>query len=398
MDVQYNPLGIYIYGLSYLIAVSKAHYFALGIILVISSLNTFLFYKILSLLKIKINIKIFISSLFIFYYALLGGTYVYLETVTLFFILGSILLTFHNKFFFSGIVIFLAFYSKQYALFIIAPTLFFFFYTFSFKRALKASGILISGFLITLSVLYFIHSGQVDFSNYTLRLLGRSNMDSVVGHTGIGLKLSQSVYDFIKVMIFCLFIPYTILIIPYKRLAKSKYILFFLATFCCSLSVLVFSTYVYYYLLIMPWTLFILAVLLNDYELKSFKLSFFNLILVFTILAGFYTIKIIINKKNMLNSTHAQSEQIMKFVPPKSNVYLFIDPIYYYYTDYYSANNAELGYRFPKGKKFEYILKSAKIDSHLIISIKEYEKRKDNFTSNFIIIGFDKKNMYLKKI
>ena len=47
MDVQYNPLGIYIYGLPYLFINQNVHVYSLLLVFFISILNLIVFYRIL---------------------------------------------------------------------------------------------------------------------------------------------------------------------------------------------------------------------------------------------------------------------------------------------------------------------------------------------------------------
>ena len=395
MDVQYNPLGIYIYGLPYLFINQNVHVYSLLLVFFISILNLIVFYRILGFLKIKTNIKIFSVSLFIFYYTLIGGTYIYLETVTLFFLLLTVLQFLKEKYIVAGMFLFLAFYCKQYALTLALPMSIFIFYKTSINKAFKNSFRIILGFFLVLISFFIIHSDQIEFSTYLLRLMGKANLDGFVQHTGIGLTLGGSIMDFLKVMLFCLFIPFSFFLLFSVKF--SKILLFFFVAFLSSLLSLIFSTYVYYYLLIIPWILFVLAIILDKVELNPLR-NIFRILVVLTTLSSFYILKIILTKKEKLEYVNEQVKLMEKHVPINSKVYLFIDPIYYYYASYYSVNNKKLGYRFPKGKKFEYIIKSVTKDSYIIIENAKFLKAKEDFNNNFLIVGSDEQNTYIKKI
>ena len=157
IDVPYNPLGIYIYGLPNLIS-KNTEYLTISLLLIISIFNIFQFNLLLKKVNIDRYIRIFIVTIFIFYSSFLGGTYIYLEQITFSFILVTIYFYLNRQYFLTGCFLFLAFYTKQYALAIVLPIIIQTLLEAKFKIAIKNLITLLSGFIGILIIMYFIHA------------------------------------------------------------------------------------------------------------------------------------------------------------------------------------------------------------------------------------------------
>ena len=120
MKIPYNPLGIYLYGTPNFIT-QNTIYYVYVLLLLISIFNVLLYNKILKILQIISPIRTFATILFVFYTAFLGGTYIYLENITIFFMFIAIIFFLKQQYFLTGSFLFLAFYTKQYGLSLALP-------------------------------------------------------------------------------------------------------------------------------------------------------------------------------------------------------------------------------------------------------------------------------------
>lgn len=394
INVQYNPMGMYIYGLPNLIKEQTLE-LTLILMLIFNLLNMFLFDKILGLLLIDKAIRIFSVTIFIFYFSFLGGTYVYLEIFTLFFILLTVIFFLKEKYFVTGSLLFLAFYTKQYALSLSIPILVYSYLNVNNKVFFKRIFILSSGFIILLVLAYIAHKDQVDIVTFLKRLIAQNNTEGRLKQTGNN-NILNSIKDFLKVFGFYLFLPFSIFLVIKNKL-KSKYSGFFILVFLCSILSLFFAQFVYYYLLIFPWLIILLAINLNENSLNPGLTFLFRGILIVSIISTLYVFKILQGKKTNYKNTMSSVSKAIKFVPRNSNVYLYTDETLYYYAPYFSSNHEKIGYSFPKGRSIDYFNGYMDSGSYVIISNKQFKINSDSFTYDFKFLGSDEKNTYLLK-
>ncbi|MCK5823957.1 MAG: hypothetical protein KAG96_00955 [Ichthyobacteriaceae bacterium] len=401
MAVEYNPLAIYFYGIPYLLTSEiETQYFFL-VVFAIQLISVAVFYKVLTLLKIKQQIKTFTIILFMLYSLFLGGISIYLEPLMLLFMLLTTLFLFKKKYFLSGVFLFLSFYTKQYALAFAIP-IFYWVVMDDDKRIIKNFSLFKSGFFTVLILMYVIHFNQIDFWDYLKRLVGIMGVEGAIKITG-GQSVLMYLASFVLIPTVFIFVPFSFYLLKFIKI--DKYIVFFILAFLSTMLSIYFSVILYYFYAIIPWSIFILAIALNklNYSIIVYKFSINKVLKYLTI----YTVIVFgaygwyskyNNTIHKYNRDIAVSKVLVDVVPKNSKVYLKISPAQYYYGNYRSANYKKLGYTFPRTRAYNTVLDQIEKDSYLIFYAVEdslvTKKLKDNY--DFIECINNKYNVFKK--
>ncbi|AUP81067.1 hypothetical protein C1H87_21050 [Flavivirga eckloniae] len=355
LNCSYSPLVMYMLSVPFYFSDGIGLVFMFTYYFAVFPLIGVLFYQILKHYSSSKKMCLFFTTLLIAANFVFEGFHILLEPYVLLFQLTAIwiLLTWKLKsssLFLVGVLIFLAFYSKQYGLFIF-PAVVFWIYkeANNTKRFFIKTSYLGFGFLvpILLAIGYFYTYENIAVVNFLARLFG---IDALKGDEVITWVAYTTAGVFKKVGQFTIDFPFFALLLFFIFSKKNKItsqingfsLLLVIGAFCT----LYFAYYSHYFQLIIPYV--ILAMLSfgrNILEKKSMILV--PLCLVFLVGASLKY------KNKFVEKREHHHEQLVNIPVLKSNViskdvYLHgISPAYYFLCKYNSPSYAVLGYKYP---------------------------------------------------
>ena len=360
----YSPLGMYLLGIPFLFFNSiNSPIIFLVIVFVFNLVNGFFFYQILRYLNIeKLNAGLH-TSFFVLYIFLMEGSMIILEPFVLFFILTGLLALLHRHFFMAGFLVFLSFYSKQYALFVLPGFLLYplmgnNFYHEKVKCALKVVLGFLIPFIILLILIGFLYS--YDFNKAFLKILGITSVGSDA--TGHGYSYKLFIYRTIQLLIgypllfFWIYFTFqnpknTIKILLVINKSNMNILLLFLLLLAGSLFQLYFAANMHYFILIIPWILLITALIQKEFELRHPKREIvFTIVFFISLLLAGVTTKNTIDRKLIAYKEQVLESQFIGSVIPKGSKVqiqrLTVNPAQFFLLGYHSSNSSKLGYGF----------------------------------------------------
>ncbi len=385
IDVAYTPLGMYFLSFAFKlnpdsgIRVMLIYYFIFYLI------DAFLLYRILSYFYIKKQLKKQVLLLFIISLFILEGTNILLEPFVLLFQFVALILLFqwklkkHRlKLLLSGISIFLAFFSKQYGLFIIPA--FFYFIVVNSKKTQEvvfnllsfATGLLIPTMALFVYFYYEIGLGAVETTYQLLGIQFITGEEVITGITYTFSRFLESLLNFILKTPYVI-IPFFILLKKREQSQKLSTKSFFIILIISGGFVqLYFAAYYHYYQLIVPYFLLLIANLYAENEAKvlallkpAFKIT--KTIFVFTSLVW-----LTVDVNNLVHRYTVQKKNVdilNNCLERNSDIYLEgISAAYYYLCLYNSPNYKKLGYKFPSELSLQSIHDYIPSNSYIIAS------------------------------
>lgn len=390
MNVAYNPLGIYIFSLLFYIFPDAGYYIINTYFLIFYLANGFLFFKNLKLVGNNKALNIQITLILIISLYVLQGSDIYLEPIVLMFVQTSLYLLLKwelkNKKYlliFVGTNIFLAFFSKQYGLFIIPAVLYFIYINSNTKLNLtKNLFAIFIGFAIPLIILftYFSIFKSINVVEFIGRIIGINYLTGSEIVTGVNyhfLKFLETTANFFIKVPIVIFIFYAAFSKNVKVLTSKS--LFYIIIGAGASGQLFFASYFHYYQLIIPFCLLLIANIISEtHEVEKVRLlkifRYLSLLFIITTLYWITNDFIFYNKYHKEQSLNKQLLQ--NVINEKEKVYLQgISPSYYFICKYLSPNYKELGYKFAEELSLKKINESLPEGSYIIIepSLLEFE-------------------------
>ncbi|PIV93349.1 MAG: hypothetical protein COW44_09960 [Flavobacteriaceae bacterium CG17_big_fil_post_rev_8_21_14_2_50_33_15] len=403
IGTNYNPLAIIIMGIPFLFENEPSYYWHYIIHLLTMISSTIVFYKILCQISKNQNQNLFYSSFFLLGSLFLDGRYILLEPLSVFFqllVVNLYLKSNHlRQFFLIGIFICLAFLSKQFGLFILAPIGIDI--LVRKENAIKKIVLIGIGMLIPL-IVFYIYLSQIDLSveQFVYFILGQGNNLDVGTGTGKDFVL----LDFIKAPLYFLMQHLYLLLIPILIFKNSKILnnhFYFLSLLVLSsLLVLYFAVYSHYFQYVLPYALLLFVYLVNYNKNKRLeKISFSLFVLSFFVISIISTISFT-RKKNQVITQRDGAKIITSYIKPNSEVYLDgISPAYYYICNLQSINLKDISFTFPGYYYPKTIFNNLKDGSYIIIAENRY-KLYEQFLKNQTVKEFivDNKKYYVVNI
>jgi hypothetical protein len=382
INCNYNPLVLYLFALPFklfgevpLLLLVTLHYLmypALG----------WVFYKTLAIIGAPKTLQYLFPFILIMANLILDGVYIMLEVYVLVFQLCALLflLGSQNKpytgQFMAGICLFLAFYAKQYGLFILPSLLYWnVVNSGSTKGFLKLVIYLGLGFIIPLlaTFMYFHFKEQTSISVFFWRIIGQSAVANELPITGIYSTFQGRLE---RIWQFLLKFPFVLLVIVplWLRKPRNQFSNLALLLLLGSFSPLLFAYYDHYFQFATTYLLLTLA----TFHGVS-KWNHFNAVRVICwcfILVSCTKFPKILTKRKMahLNQTY-NTPLIEKALPKHTPVFLHgLGTQYQYLAKFNSANAQVLGYKFPEEFHFQDIPKHMEKGSYIVVDPK-IEKR-----------------------
>ena len=388
IGTSYNPLAIIVIGIPFLFESEPSYYWHFIIHLLTMLSSSIVFYKILSLISKNQNQNLFYSSFFLLGSLFLDGRYILLEPLSVFFQLLTVYIYLKSShlsnFFLIGLFACLAFLSKQYGLFILAPIGI----DILIKRekVLKKIVLIGIGILIPLIVFYFYLS-QIDLSlkQFVYYILGQgSDLD-----TGTGTGQDFVFLDFIRAPIIFLVQHLYLLLIPVlifqnKKLINNQ-VYFFSVMVLSSLLVLYFAVYNHYFQYVLPYALLLFVYLINSNKsIKLEKISVALFMVSFILISAISTISFV-RKKDQVIAQKEGAKVISSYIKPNSEVYLDgISPAYYYICNLKSINLKKISFAFPGYYFASTIYDNMNDGSYIIIAENRFKLYKELLSSQTV--------------
>lgn len=394
MQVPYNPLSIYIIGLPTYFQNLNGPIFSIIIVFLCQLINSILFYLLLLKFDIsKLSSRI-ASFLFLDFLLLLDGYSIILEPVQMIFLLSSVLLFLNQKFFITGLVFFLAFYSKQYSLALAFGFGLSIIYKSDIKSSLKQIALIFSGFIIGVMMVFLISYKNIDFSHYIIRLLGLS------WEQGKPTGPNYGIIDFINVLkrlIITFPLVFLVIFTLWKIKITKKTILLIGNLIGFSL-IFLLAAYHHYVALVLPWS-FIISFIYFDQQIRNPLITkLWNQFLVLSAILCFFYVHFIQNITQKYYTINTQlAKEFNTIIPKGSKVFLYSYPqTIYYLADYRSANNEKIGYTFPENASVDYFAKYSESASYGIIKKDLYIKNSKAFV-DYLIVTQNNETIFLRK-
>jgi hypothetical protein len=360
-NVAYTPLSMYILSLVYYIFPEASLYLFYTVITLLYVFCGFLFLQILRNFGIEQKLTVVMTSILVVALFVYDGANIQLEPFVLIFQLISILLfqkwikTDNLLYLFgTGFNCFLAFYAKQYGLFILIGYAWYFFANRNeMKERIKSVLIFLAGFMIPvlfLLVQFYFH--ELNPSEMFVKIAGIEVLKGNEVITGIGYDVFNLVRSLFRSLIE---VPVLILIFPlsikYAGLPKLKDTMLIFCIATGSLLQLLFAGYRHYYQLIGPYMLILMALMFRDLSAQTpwLKKWFKILIIAFIIISAGNVADRFNHRIKRLKRQNINAELLLGVLPRGEKVYLQgVSPAYYYLCRYNSADFKTLGYRFPE--------------------------------------------------
>ena len=285
--------------------------------------------------------------------------------------------------FLVGLCISLAFFTKQYVLFILLPIgvdiL------LRKKHFLKETIILTLGIILPVLLWFFYYNyHDITLLQYFKYISGKGlNLDTGNG-TGINNKFNTTgLVNYLILYIFILFTPFLL------RRKKHKNPLFYILLFIAPFSVFIFASYYHYFQYIFPFTLILITFLLSKESSFINKKVFHAALIISTIMVIALTIKSVNGQKLYYERQTINEKILLQAIPKNAAVYLSgIRPAFYYLGNYKSINLKDIGYTFPGYFYPETIFKNLKKGDYLVLTnayIHDYDKYLDEFEKETIL-------------
>lgn len=347
----YTPLGIYLYSIPFYCNQSAGLLiFQIGIG-VLYSVNALLFFILSKWINPHTKLRVFFTLLMLIMQFKLQGLHILLEPIVLFFLLLSIILLFKAKekvelYMVSGLCVFLAFFTKQYGVFVVPSMLFYIVLSSENKKEFfKKSTFFLLGLSLPFLVLYAYYYNSFSIGELLGKLLGKTTKESpfivtAPNYTAEGLvyKLKRVTYMF----------PYVgLLVLLFFKRTKNYW--FLVVLFLCSLTQLYFAYYYHYFQLIIPF-LILLLLAIDVKIMRKATVVVLAITTVFTVSSFLEVAKK--ERKQKAKATHQQeiAAELEKCLPKGEAVYLHgVSPAFYFKSKYNSPNTKSIGYVFPNG-------------------------------------------------
>jgi hypothetical protein len=405
IGISYNPLSIIVLGIPFLFTQNPSYIWHLAINFLIIFSSSIVFYKILNQITSNQKYNSVAALFFILGSLILDGRYLVLEPLSILFqLLGTYLYFIFKKsnrfhmLIWVGFFICLAFLSKQYGLFILAPIVIDILITK--KIVVKRIAFLSIGLIIPL-VLFYLYLNQINLTIYQFisYILGKGPMLDIGTGTGIELDVLSYVtapFIFILKNLYLILIP--ILFWKNKsRFNNEKY--FYFIAFLCSVLPLIFAIYSHYFQYVLPFSLLLYSYMLKfNSNQKLEKLGVFLFSISFFVICSVSVISFSRKNNQLLNQQEA-AKIISSHIPVNSQVYLDgLNPAYYYLCQLQSINLKDISYTFPGYFYPETIVNNLKPNSYIIVSENRYDLYKHliNNPSTEPLVLFNKKYIIIK--
>ncbi len=355
LNCSYSPLVMYILSIPFYFNNDTGIVFLFTYYFTVFLIISLLFFQILKFFNSSNKKCFFFTVLLITANFVFEGFHILLEPYVLLFQLMAIWLLLKWKLkkralFLTGVFVFLAFYAKQYGLFII-PALVFLLYREAkdIRSFISNLSFFMLGFFVPILTLisYFCVYENISIKFFLLRLFGipaikENEIVTGIDYSVIGVfkKVGQFIIDF-PFFILTVFLFYGTKLKTISQ--NSKFTLLLLIGAFCTLY---FAYYSHYFQLIIPYIIIATVVLYKSF-LEEKSIIVFLLSLVFLVGASLKLKNKFLEKKEHYNEQLANMPVLESNVNNK-NVYLHgISPAYYFLCKYNSPNYAVLGYKFP---------------------------------------------------
>lgn len=373
INCSYSPLAMYILSIPFYIDKNTGAEFLYFFLLILYPIIGILFYKVLRYFNENKKVCLFYTIILITANIILEGYHVLLEPYVLLFQLIALwlILSWENKkwkIFLSGFFVFLAFFTKQYGVFIL-PGIVYFLYkeVKSIRLFLFNLQFLIAGILLPICffTLYFVFVEGLLIEEFIQKLFAISALkgDEIV--TGTDYLLTRLLAKNGELLIrfpFILLVGY--LLFNKKKKTKSWFGLLLLGGSFCQLY---FAYYNHYYQLIIPYFIITLVSLSKQFFQQKGKIILITS--VFFIGSGFFELyKAFRDNKIMYQRQQVNISILTSSLPKFEKVYLQgISPAYYFLCKYNSPNLKMLGYKYPEELKLSTINKYLPSDAYIIL-------------------------------
>lgn len=354
--------------------------------------NGFLTYLILRNSKITRGNSLLISLIQVTIIIQLIGRDIVLEPFVLFFLLVSVYsiqTKIKIKYIIAGVFSFLAFWSKQYALFSLPA--FSFYIIFHIKNPLKVRLNYFIQYLFTfislflLSVLYL---GLTSKSNYTSIInIYLGNVGSDISPTGLEYSVKGLLIQIIKVFIF--YAPFVILVfLEGKRVINFISInpvgSLLLGLFIFSFSQYIFAYHIHYFSLSIPFILIFTYLLISKSQIGIFGIPVFKLIffLIPVLISLYFTAGFLhsIEKKVLRrNELFLTAKEINEIVPIFSKAYVIGDRGLIFLCNFNPPGDKRKLSGFYEVYPPEVILREILNNEYLIVSIEKEENIREYY-------------------
>ncbi len=347
----YTPLGMYIYSIPFYFNQNvNLLVFQIGVGL-LYVINAFLFFKVSKWVNSDTKYRLFFTLLMLLMQFKLQGLHILLEPIVLFFILCALVMMFKGKekniyFFYSGVFVFLAFYTKQYGLFVVPSIVFFILYSSKNRKEYCEKTLLFFiGLLLPVVVLIVCYYSCFSIKELVFKLLGKTPENSPFIITAPNYTYKGLIYKLKQVTYMFPFIP----LIALAFFKRTKLVWVVLLLFLCSLTQLYFAYYYHYFQLIVPFIILLILAI----DVKIMRKTSVAVLLITGVFIGASFITVIKEDKKQKDKAAYQAQTaiaLSKCLPTESEVYLHgVSQAYYFKNKYGSPNTQKIGYAFPNG-------------------------------------------------
>lgn len=332
----YTPLMMYINSILYLIFDSPPYiYFLIFQYLVIISSGVILF-KIIERKGIKKDLIIFITLLFLIAVLSSDGNYINLEIYILLCTLASYLLLLNKNYFFSGLVLALSVFFKQYGILNFLP--FLLILLFVEKEKLNYILIFCLGAFLPLVIFffYFITIENIELVHLITQLTGG-------GYGQKGISAEKSILTvIIGAKVFLLLIGILVILAIKSRAKLNKIDFVLIAGICLNLIPVAIQSFPHYFILSFPYIFILYARLISEKDIKFLITSNSTLF----IISGLLFLRTY-NYRNLYDYQVETANKYLKEYPIGSKVFLFGEIRHLYFlNDYRNPALSEVGYSY----------------------------------------------------
>ena len=356
INCSYTPLALYLNSIPFYLLNDPGLPVVFSFFLLIYLGVAVLFYKLSFYFNSHKKVNIFFTLLLICSLLQLEGIHILLEPYVLLFQLVAFYLLFRFEKkdsiqIYVGLFVFLAFYSKQYGLFVLPAIVYLNLKeSLSFTHFFKKTGLLVLGMLLPvfILVLYFCGVKGVGITDFIYQLLGipalkGNELITNLDYSYAGLR--NSFKKFYRIFPFVLLLIYFIYGLFKGKIKKET--IFTGILLISSLSILSFAFYLHYYQLIVIYV--ILCILTIQKNFTKFEQLLVGFVFLFFMKSSYSEYRKTLNYKEGLYAEQKKSlKQLEPYLKKDFPVYLEgISPAYYFLGKYNSPNFKSLGYKFP---------------------------------------------------
>lgn len=306
----YTPIMMYLNSFIHKIFNNPGYHAYLVFQYFIILLSTFFFFKICLKHRLDRKVALFLSTFLFLSILSSDGTYIILEIYVILFVLISYWYFQKNKFFLCGLVLSLAFLSKQYGILNFIPFTLLIYTLPDFNKKFLLRFLIGACVPVALFLSFNIYIKEVSIASLYLQLSGQGYEVNMKDVSFSFIAFLSGAKIFILVICPFLFMNFH----PFKNQKEGILILGVIL----NLIPLFIQNFAHYFILTFPYVFILLALKSNDLNKKSFYACNIGLLIICTLLFSR-----IIKYRNVYNEQLAIAEKYKETIPLGSTVFLY---------------------------------------------------------------------------